>query len=105
MSCCRKGRNTNKAKPTTTRFMTVVTTNTMCQSPVASLIRLATVGKKAEAPLAVYSRLRFTVANFGPKVSVQVEGNRLKISPQVKKIAAANVTNAQGIDPKAPRSQ
>ena len=32
-----------------------------------------------------------------PNRSVQVEGNRLKISPQVKKISAAQTTNVHGV--------
>src|SRR6516164_7771797 len=98
---CRSGLSTNSAKATTARFMTVATTNTICQLPVALLIMLATVGKNAEVPLAVYNRLKFTVANLVPKVSVHVDGNRLKISPQVRKIAAANVTKAKGMVPNA----
>ncbi len=56
-------------------------------------------------PLAVYSRLVLTVAYFGPKVSVQVDGKRLKISPQVKKIRPANNTKSHGLVPSAPSSQ
>src|ERR1700730_17918732 len=101
----RIGLSTNSAKATTAKFISAVTTNTMCQLPVADLIKLATGTRKAEVPLAVYSRLKFTVANFGPNVSVQVDGNRLKISPQVRKIRAANSTKAQGAVPSVPNSQ
>ena len=45
------------------------------------------------------------MANFGPKLSVQVDGNRLKISPQVRKISAANSTKAHGGVPTDPSSQ
>src|ERR1700756_5369165 len=48
---------------------------------------------------------RFTVANFGPNVSVQVDGNRLKISPQVRKISAAKTTKAHGDAPNVPNIQ
>ena len=48
---------------------------------------------------------RLTVANFAPKVSVQVEGKRLKISPQVKKISAAKRTKAYGAVPSVPNDQ
>src|SRR5208282_2297818 len=50
-------------------------------------------------------RLVFTVANLEPNVSVHVDGNRLKISPHVKKIRPANNTKAQGLVPRAPTSQ
>src|ERR1700688_404327 len=105
ISRLRIGLSTNKANATTTKFITAVTANTMCQLPVAVLIMLATGTRKAEVPFAVYSRLRFTVANFAPKLSVQVEGNRLKISPQVRKISAANSTKAHGAVPSVPSSQ
>ena len=36
---------------------------------------------------------------------MQVDGNRLKISPQVRKISAANSTNAHGAYPRLPNSQ
>jgi len=49
----RIGLSTNKASATTTKFISAVTTNTMCQLPVAPLIRLATGTRKAEVPLAV----------------------------------------------------
>src|ERR1700757_4619051 len=105
MTRARIGLSTNITKPTTTKFMMAVTTNTMCQLPVASLMRLASGTRKADAPFAVYSRLRLTVANLVPNVSVQVDGNRLKISPQVRKISAANTTKAHGAWPKLPSSQ
>ena len=38
-------------------------------------------------------------AKRGPNVSVQSDGNRLKISPQVKKIRPAQITKAQGVWP------
>ena len=79
--------------------------NTMCQLPVDALITFATGTRKAEAPLAVYSRLKFAVAYFAPKLSVQVDGNRLKISPQVKKIKPAKITKAHGAVPAEPSSQ
>src|ERR1700686_2223973 len=66
ISRLRIGLSTNKANATTTKFITAVTANTMCQLPVAVLIMLATGTRKAEVPFAVYSRLRFTVANFAP---------------------------------------
>ena len=49
----RIGRKTNKANPTTAKFMIVVSRNTMCQLPVASLIMLATGVRKADVPFAV----------------------------------------------------
>jgi hypothetical protein len=53
ISRCRSGLSTNRARPTTTKFMIAVNTNTKCQPPVADLIRLATGTRKADAPLAV----------------------------------------------------
>ena len=49
----RSGLSTNNAKPTTMKFISAVTANTICQLPVDVLIRLATGTKKAEVPLAV----------------------------------------------------
>ena len=49
----RIGLRTNRANPTTTKFIKVVTTNTMCQLPVAVLMMLATGTRKAEVPFAV----------------------------------------------------
>src|SRR6266446_2243609 len=49
----RIGRKTKRASATTTKFMSVVTRNTICQLPVASLIRFATGVRNAEAPFAV----------------------------------------------------
>ena len=49
----RMGLSTKIAKPTTTKFMIAVATNTMCQLPVASLIRLAIGTRNADVPLAV----------------------------------------------------
>ena len=49
----RSGRSTKRARPTTRKFMTAVTTNTMCQLPVDTLIRFASGTRKAEAPFAV----------------------------------------------------
>ena len=66
---------------------------------------LETGTRKAEVPFAVYRTLRFTVANLVPKVSVQVEGNRLKISPQVRKISAAKAMKAHDAVPSDPNSQ
>jgi hypothetical protein len=49
----RMGLSTNRASATTRRFMIAVTTNTMCQLPVESLIRLARGTRNADAPFAV----------------------------------------------------
>jgi hypothetical protein len=49
----RSGLSTKSARPTTTKFMTAVTANTMCQEPVDALIILATGTRKAEVPFAV----------------------------------------------------
>ena len=49
----RIGLSTNRANATTAKFMIAVTTNTMCQLPVASFTMLATGTKKAEVPFAV----------------------------------------------------
>src|SRR6202044_3639165 len=49
----RIGLRTNRANPTTAKFMIAVTTKTMCQLPVASLIKLAIGTRKADVPLAV----------------------------------------------------
>src|SRR6185312_12140475 len=99
------GRTTNSASPTTTRFMIDATTNTACQLPVCAFRTLASGTTKADVPFAVYIRAVLVVANFGPNISVVVEGNRLKISPHVKKTIAALITNAHGVEPAAPSSQ
>ncbi len=49
----RNGLSTNRANPTTTKFMIAVNTNTRCQPPLADLIRFATGTRNADAPLAV----------------------------------------------------
>src|SRR5580698_9328094 len=49
----RIGLSTKIARPTTAKFMIAVATNTMCQLPVASLIRLAIGTRNAEVPFAV----------------------------------------------------
>src|SRR5580658_5742255 len=46
----RIGLSTNKASATTTKFMIAVTTNTMCQLPVESLMMLASGTRNADAP-------------------------------------------------------
>ena len=53
ISRARIGFSTNSASATTTKFISVVTTNTMCQPPVEALMMLATGIRKADAPLAV----------------------------------------------------
>jgi len=50
---CRSGLSTNKARPTTMKFITAVTTNTMCQLPVADFTRFAIGTRNAEVPFAV----------------------------------------------------
>ncbi|MNF14042.1 hypothetical protein D3C80_2161010 [compost metagenome] len=50
---------------------------TACQLPVAAVITLENGTSSAAVPLAVYSRPALVAANFGPKVSPQVAGNRL----------------------------
>ena len=81
------------------------TRNTDAQLPVAVFSTFANGTRKADVPFAVYSRLAFAVAYFGPNVSVQVEGNSEKISPQVKKISPAQSTNAQGVRPSTASNQ
>lgn len=49
----RNGLSTNRANPTTAKFMIAVNTNTRCQPPLADLIRLATGTRNADAPFAV----------------------------------------------------
>ncbi len=49
----RRGLSTIKASATTTKFVIAVTTNTMCQPPVAVLTTLASGTRNADAPLAV----------------------------------------------------
>src|SRR5579872_531034 len=101
----RIGRMTNKAAATTRRFMTDATTNTACQLPVWTFRMLANGTTKADTPFAEYIRAVLVVAYCGPNISVVVEGNRLKISPQVKKTIAAQITNAHGVVPAVPSSQ
>src|SRR5579871_5438397 len=101
----RIGRMTNKASATTIRFMIDATTKTECQLPVCVFRMLASGTTKAETPLAEYIRAVLVVAYFGPNMSVVVEGNRLKISPQVKKTIAAKITKAHGVVPAVPSSQ
>src|SRR6516165_3999404 len=50
---CRSGLSTNKARPTTMKFITAVTTNTMCQLPVVDFTRFAIGTRNAEVPFAV----------------------------------------------------
>src|ERR1700722_3907083 len=49
----RSGLSTKSAKPTTAKFISAVTTKTMCQEPVDILMRLATGTRKADVPFAV----------------------------------------------------
>jgi hypothetical protein len=49
----RIGLSTNKASPTTIKFIAAVTTKTMCQLPVLVLITLASGTRNADAPFAV----------------------------------------------------
>src|SRR3569832_2867569 len=98
----RIGRTTNKASTTTIRFMIDATTNTACQLPVCVFSMLASGTTKADTPFAEYIRAVLVVAYFGPNISVVVEGNKLKISPHVKKTIAAKITNAHGVVPAVP---
>src|SRR5574340_472005 len=95
----RTGRRMNIAANATAKFISADTRNTVCQPPVWVFSTLASGTSQAEVPFAVYSSIAFVVANAVPNRSVQVEGNRLKISPQVKKISAAQITKAQGLWP------
>src|SRR5271167_313525 len=74
----RIGRTTNSASATTRKFISEAATNTECQLPEYDFRRLASGTTKADTPFAVYNRLVLVVAYFGPNMSVQVEGNRLK---------------------------
>jgi len=91
---------------TTTKFMIAVTTNTVCQPPIARLDQVRHRHEESRQALrGNREKLRLAVANLGPKLSVQVDGNRLKISPQVRKIRPAKTTNAHGVVPSEPSSQ
>src|SRR4029077_10866348 len=101
----RIGSSTNNASSTTSMFIPAATRNTASHEPVAFFSTLANGTRKAEVPLAVYSIIELAVAYLVPNRSVQVEGNRLNISPQVKNISAAQITNVQGLEPNSASSQ
>src|SRR5690348_362776 len=101
----RIGRNTNSASTTTSIFIAAATRKTDAQPPAAVFSTFASGTRNADVPLAVYSSIALAVAYLVPNRSVQVEGNRLKISPQVKKISAAQITNVHGLCPATASSQ
>lgn len=56
---------------------TLPTMNTACQLPVAAVSTLDNGTRREAVPFAVYSKPALAAAYFEPKVSAQVEGNRL----------------------------
>jgi hypothetical protein len=67
IACRRRGRRTNRASATTAKFMSVVTRNTMCQLPVASLIMLATGVRKARRSLGGVEEAQIHGREFRPE--------------------------------------
>src|SRR3569833_2047487 len=94
------GRSTNQASKAATAFMMLATMNTACQLPVAAVSALDSGTSSAAVPLAVYSKPALAAAYLEPKVSAQVDGNRLKISPQAKNTVPVRITNITGFWPK-----
>ena len=76
-------------------FIPAATRNTASHEPVAFFRMLANGTRKAGALRGVEHH-RIGGGVLRAEQSVQVEGNRLKISPQVKKISAAQITNVTG---------
>src|SRR5580698_2368266 len=63
----------------------MIVTNTGIQVPVASCSAAATGPPRTEPmPCAIYRKPYLVVASFAPNVSVNVDGNNEKISPQPK---------------------
>src|SRR3569833_294184 len=91
------GRSTNQASKAATAFMMLATMTTACQLPVAAVSALDSGTSSAAVPLAVYSKPALAAAYLEPKVSAQVDGNRLKISPQAKNTVPVRITNITGL--------
>ncbi len=73
----RIGRNTNQARIAAMAFITLATMKTACQLPVAVASTLDSGTSSDAVPFAVYSSPAFDAAYLEPKVSAQVDGNRL----------------------------
>src|SRR5689334_8664394 len=101
----RIGSSTNSASTTTSMFIAAAARNTDSHDPVAVFSTLASGTRNADVPFAVYRNIALAVAYLVPNRSVHVDGNRLKISPQVKKISAAQITNVHGLEPNTASSQ
>src|SRR5580692_12178243 len=92
------GFSTNNASSAAMMLNDIATANTADQ-PCDFEMPAAMGTSNAPAPLAVYSMPLFAAANFEPKVSPWVAGNRLKISPYTPKYSAVTSTNVTGFDP------
>src|ERR1700754_994027 len=91
----RIGARTNLAEMPAAIVITAAAINTAFQPPVAASTE-ATGTSNAAVPFAVYSVPAFAAAYLLPNVSAQIAGKIEKISPQNRKISAANVMNAYG---------
>ena len=80
----RMGLSTNTASTAATTLNVIAIANTADQ-PCAFEMSAAYGTSSAPVPLAVYSMPLLAAANFEPKVSPAVAGNRLKISPYTPK--------------------
>ena len=78
------------------KFITAVTTNTACQLPVVILDDVGQWNQEGRGALRRIKQAQVHRGELVPNVSVQVDGNRLKISPQVRKISAAKITKPIG---------
>src|SRR6266403_2350533 len=98
MKARRIGLMTNNASSAAVAFRPTATTKTACQ-PYLAATMLASGTSNEAVPFAVYNIPLLVVANFAPKVSPLVAGNRLYISPNTPKYAAVARTKTTGMWP------
>src|SRR5712671_3381063 len=98
MKARRIGLMTNNASSAAVTFRPTAITKTACQ-PYFAATMLASGTSNEAVPFAVYNIPLLVVANFAPKVSPLVAGNRLYISPNTPKYAAVARTKTTGMWP------
>src|ERR1700730_8640647 len=98
MKARRIGLMTNNASSAAVAFRPTATTKTACQPDLGATM-LASGTNNEAVPFAVYNIPLLVVANFAPKVSPLVAGNRLYISPNTPKYAAVARTKTTGMWP------
>ena len=99
---CRNGLRTSSASPTTTMFMKATASNTICQPAADDFYDVGERNQERGGAFGGVEQAQIDGRVFGSERVGARRWEQAEISPQVRKIRAANSTNAQGCWPMLP---